>query len=206
MIWESGPWKKALWKIADRLEQAGRRRITEVRQVRIEQDVMNGAYLIRKLMDSHKLSREVVALKLKSGFYRRIGDRIPDLMNWHHIDRFYDLEGPPKDKPLGSRSFVNQVIHSYIFMLTADEDQNLNGILVTSDTMREKGLYQIDLTEMLRIFREVAQDDVVSARYTRGQDGQFVYELSRHGPSLEEMFPNGRLESIIQAASRSKSA
>jgi hypothetical protein len=137
----------------------------------VEQELFIAGYIVRKLLDANKLSDEVESITLHAMRSTRTG-RIPDLMNWHHIDKFYDLACPVAVN-VGLRCFCDQLIHSFIFVVDASSS-GLKGFHVASDRERSSGLLRFDIQEVVDVMQRVADDDVVESESIRDESGQWM--------------------------------
>jgi hypothetical protein len=160
------------------------RRWPESSLARVEMDIMNAAYAMRKLVEA----RTKVPLSVRDQeidvvkYPRTSAEGDPDAMNWHHIEHWYDFEAGVADH-LSVIDLCNQVIHSWIFV-TAHEDEGkggLSGILVSSDRKRKTTLYHVALDDLLAVLRSFAEKDVASLRMERDNSGQWrvIEALSR---------------------------
>jgi hypothetical protein len=98
--------------------------------MQMEKAVFLSAFIIRKLIDSNRLSKEVE----KSGtpvqiHLLRDPDAAPDSMNWEKIDDFYDLDhAEMRSVPL--RELVNWPIHSFTLLIDVQSD-HAGGLIPT---------------------------------------------------------------------------
>ncbi len=137
MIWDSVPWKEDLLRVADSLERrTTQRRWCERTSFLVERDVMNGAYALRKLNEARKISDELAAETFAAREHLLLG-RPVDIWNRHDFYEHYDMEHP-QPVQLALADFYNQVIHSWVWMLSgAEEPPHLfDGIYVSSDRRR----------------------------------------------------------------------
>lgn len=182
MIWDSSPWKYDIGKIAFNLDRrSAQKRWSSSSLARVERDVMVGFYMVRKLVEAKKLSDALVAHSLTLRLHRRIG-RVPDLLNWHHLDRAFELD----QHTVATRSlkFVcDQVVHSYIFMVSTVDQGGLDGFFLASDRQRADGLFYLSADEAVRALLSVANDDIWQAEYVRQADGQL--KIAAFGPPPE---------------------
>jgi hypothetical protein len=166
VIWESHVWKADLLKRAASLRRrGGQRRWPEASLVRVEQDLMLGVYAVRKLREAGKLTDSVVRRQLQfTRFQPNAGIKITRL-NWHHIDRHYDLQRGTRCTK-GLVYFCDQIIHSYVFMASFSDSGQLDGFLFVSDRDRARGLWHAGLGEVVATFDAVAMDNVSGFRAT----------------------------------------
>ena len=193
MIHESYYWRNELIKISKRTK----RKIqyekvwSNLEYSKFEKDIMFGFYIIRKLLESNKLSSDFNSLKLECKVYPSNGNLIT-LMNKHHFHECYELNSEKVEKK-ELRFFINQFVHSYIFspiIDLADEneaeklnDENLNeeeyyemygnaskelkGIFFNSDDNKNKFIFKIDILTIIELFRKVGNCHVtkIEMRY-----------------------------------------
>jgi hypothetical protein len=152
-----------------------------VQNMQMEKAVFLSAFIIRKLIDSDRLSKQVE----KSGtpveiHLLRDPDAAPDSMNWEKIDDFYDLDhAEMRSVPL--RELVNWLIHSFTLRIDARSD-HAGGLIPTgfwcnSDRTRRRELVRIDWTDYKELLRRVIHDDVVEWSFER--DGFGTYKERR---------------------------
>lgn len=160
MIWDSVPWKNDLARFAKALDKRkAQLRWTQVSSARLEQEFFFSAFAIRKLIEAKKLSDEVLKVTIKANEHKPVG-RLVDLMNWHKIDKLYDLERHTTRHFL-LEAYCNQIIHSFIFIPVLQENaEGLMGIYVSSDREKGKGLFYFDLEDIKKMLEYVASDDI----------------------------------------------
>jgi hypothetical protein len=176
MIWESQPWKVALRQDVRSLRRLADAPVTDKRTMKYERTLFLAAFSIRKLIEANKLTDRVARINIKC---RRIPvldeDRIPDRLNWHRIEAFYDLS-KPEVRSIPLKAFTNQIIHSFIFIPEVQtDDGQLSGFLVSSDFDRKKCLYQFEFEDILQIIEAVATDDIVQALWERDANGELQF-------------------------------
>ena len=199
VIWDSGPWKQELVRTVDRCEreyqQLSRQRALpdweqRVHHQRAEKAVFLSAFIIRKLMDSLRLSVEVEDGVIEVLRYplRNMGDA-PHSTNWDRIHEFYDLDSPRRnDVPV--RHLINWIIHSFVFLLEVRSDlaggQVFEAFYVNSDRTRKSDLLRIHWAEYRGLIDEVAADHIVEMITFRNVRGDEVQLRSRSHLSLAE--------------------
>ncbi|MEV0271440.1 hypothetical protein AB0H43_21900 [Hamadaea sp. NPDC050747] len=205
MIWDSVPWKGDLLRVADSLERrTSQRRWSERTAFLIERDVMNGAYAVRKLVEARKISDELAAETVTAREHLLVG-RPVDIWNRDKFYKYYDMEHPqPVELPLAD--FCNQVIHSWVWMLSgAEEPPHLfNGIYVSSDRKRKSRVYFFAADVLVRVFRAVAHDDIVSSVMQRDSNGDMhIVKASRELP-LDLAIPDDVLRMLPPAETQAQ--
>jgi len=74
---------------------------------------------------------------------------------------------------LSLESFCNQIIHSWVWMLSADgEPRRFDGIYVCSDKERHTGIYYVGVDALVQVFRTVGLDDIVELRWEMDDQGE----------------------------------
>ena len=178
MIWESSFWKNELEKIAAAITRRchHQRRWPEVALAKLEREVMIGSFIVRKLMDSNKITTVLSNSDVEISHYPFNGEHAPDHFNWHNIERFYDVESR-SDSKLPLREVCNQLIHSFVFLPVLDEtSRHLAGILCSSDRRRYAYLYEIEAKKLVDVFHSVAISYPTKMAASRGANGQWKME------------------------------
>lgn len=179
MISDSIPWKDELLKIADSLEQrTTQQRWLERTSFLVERDVMVAAYAIRRLLEARKISDELAMIPVTVMRHSLIG-KPADVMTRNEFDEHYDMH-QPEPVQLTITEFCNQVIHSWVWMLSATEHRphRFDGIFVSSDWAKKRHIYIFDVETLVRVFRGVGSDDVVSIRYRQDEQGWHFDKVS----------------------------
>lgn len=157
MIWESSYWKDDLLRQAKMLRfRVQHKRWSESSSAKLEQTLMVGFYAVRKLIESKKLTDSLTSKAIQVTEFAAASKPV-HLYNWHHIDRLYKLDTPKKAK-IDLLSLCHQFVHSYIFLLSFDEDRKLQGVFVTSDRKRSSCLYHIEVQKVIDIFEQVGHN------------------------------------------------
>lgn len=139
-----------------------------------EEAIMSGAFAIRKLTESEKLSEEVKGLTLEclvhppiermAPEFSGVGRIWPSFFDREKVDEYFDMDSSAEEA-IRIRDFLNQVIHSLVFELVISEHEGLGSLLVCSDlrVKRDEGLLSISATEIVKAFALVASDDPVQS-------------------------------------------
>jgi hypothetical protein len=168
MIWESGPWKRELERLAASLtRRKQQKRWYESSDAKLEREVFYAAYAVRKLLDACKISDEVEALRIEATAYMPTG-RVIDIMNWDRIQKLYDLS-KGTSRTISLRGFCDQIIHSFIFMpcFVDEYSANLAGVYIASDHQMEKSLLYFDIDEIIKTLQAVVVDGIAVAEWKR---------------------------------------
>jgi hypothetical protein len=185
MIWESHYWKDELLSNAKLLERLSRtKRRSEFVSFKIERAVFVSAFIIRKLWEAQKLSSSWQAVAVRCSAFKR-KERVPDLMNWHQVERFYRLDSP-KSERMTALELCNRIIHSFIFVENEKEDGALSGFFFASDHTKARGLWFVSWEELVRIFSEAGNNYPSRSHMVRhGETGEWVV-WSGHGDPPRE--------------------
>ena len=159
MIGESRYWKAELLRLATRLVRA-RAHLPAMRAstyVSVEKAVILGAFVIRKLADSNKLSDSNKDMLLHVRRMAASGKPVT-LMNNHRLDELYNFRKTERCT-LPLRDFCNQAIHSYILAAYVERSgRRIVGVYVASDRQRARGLFAVPLSELVRAFKRTGND------------------------------------------------
>ncbi len=184
MIFESSYWKDDLLKIAERMKRRQvQKRWTERSLANLEKDVFIAFYSIRKLFEARKLSINVTDSPVNLTSYKAISE--VTRLNKHKIDEKFDLSNGSDEKQ--KLIFLcNQLIHSYIFEIGVEEETNgLSSIFFCSDRERNRKLYQLELSELLRILESVGTDYPTAYMWTY-EDNEKDYRVVSYSGSEDE--------------------
>ena len=185
MIGDSVPWKEALGRIAVDVERrAGQKRWTDRTGFLVERDVMVASFAMRKLLDTPgKISDEASAEYVQVLSHPLVGQQ-PDFWSRHEFWEMFDLEQGTHER-ISVREFCNRVIHSVVFSFNGSEEppHRLEGIFVASDWSSRRSLTYIEVSELVRVLRIYAVDDVAYMTMHRDADGSMhVTSASRERP------------------------
>jgi hypothetical protein len=174
MIFDSGPWKSDLLATATWLDKVRiNQRNYERNLFRVEKEVFNGFYAVRKLLDTFKVTDKTKAKTFNLKWSRQI--RTVDYQNWHHLEKNFDLKATHKETR-NIRFLCDQFIHSYVFIPRLGTSGRLSGFYISSDRMRHEKLYFISARQVLSVFRTVGRDDPTQAYGQRDPvTGQFNF-------------------------------
>ena len=160
---ESVYWKEVLAKIANSIRPSKRPvRWTERARCVVERDLMIGVFMIRRLIELHKVSSATRDM-LMSVFSCPSRGKPVHFMNAHQIDEVYDLgkERAQVKKPL---YVSNQFIHAYTSYVVRDKSRDWSDVYIVSDYDRNTCIWRIPIPEVRRLFRVAAGDDVREMR------------------------------------------
>jgi hypothetical protein len=202
MMWESGPWKLELYRLVLRCERQFNQlsRVPHkdwwedaVQTMQMEKAVFLSAFIVRKLIDSNRLSMQVEESQTQVQIHPLLDpDVAPDSMNWEKIERFYDLDhAQVRSVPL--RQLVNWLIHSFTFLIDVRSD-HAGGLVPTgfwcnSDRTRRSRktpgggilpgeLVRVGWTDYKELLRRAIHDDVLEISFHRDGHGGYVERRS----------------------------
>jgi hypothetical protein len=167
---ESYYWKKDLLKYSKQFNPVSKPpRWSERLQVNFEKDVIIAFFMIRKLIESTKLSSQTI--EYKAQIFRSPCVKKVNNMNFWDIDELYDLE---KEESIAKdvNFLCNQLIHGGATFAYREKDRNWGGIYTCSDFERDKYVYKIPLFEIIKIL-EIAGNDYpvkITMTYTEPKD------------------------------------
>jgi hypothetical protein len=166
MIWESAIWKNDLLSCAKRIRKLIQRRSPSERAIaNLEKDVFMGFYIIRKLIEAHKVSTANEQMLLSCRKHPAKGKRVT-FRNWHRIDELYNFPGGSEHRE-SLRFFCNQIIHSYVFMpITTAKTGPVASIVFSSDRDRQKHLYELSIRDIVNTFELIGNDYPANVRMT----------------------------------------
>jgi len=181
MIFESHPWKKDILAAAKFLKWASTaaREWDEERDYEFEKSVFVGAYAIRKLLDSYKVTDKTAGLSVPVSLYNKRKGAKPDILNRYDLHKLYVLTHPKKEQ-LPLRDICNQFIHSFIFVAShrSRKGQQIpTGLFFASDRFKEAGVYWLSLHRLTLVFGAVGRDHVTSAHWEASAAGPWRVSL-----------------------------
>ncbi|KIX16002.1 hypothetical protein [Dethiosulfatarculus sandiegensis] len=167
MIWESGPWKEEIARIAVSLKKRkGQKRWYEPSYVNFEKEIFFAAYFIRKLQEAHKISDEIKTHTIKASEFKPT-KRPVDIMNRYKIEELYNLSNP-SGCSLSLMEFCNQIIHSFVFIPSfIDPPLRLDGFFVTSDRKKEISLFHFKIDNVIELLLKISNDCIVYCKMLR---------------------------------------
>jgi hypothetical protein len=175
VINDSVPWREQLWRSADELDRRKtQRRWTDRTSFLVEREIMVGCYGIRKLHEARRVSDALAACKWEVTRHVLTSARRPDIWARATPWEYYDLPHGTSAM-LSITELCNQVIHSYIWMLSATEAEDFDGIYVASDRQRLSGLFFVPVDRFIELFRAVGSEDISYLHLQRDANGDLQY-------------------------------
>jgi hypothetical protein len=137
----------------------------------VEGFVMRSALALRKLLDRRVLSDEVLNSSWRVGRYAcvtRPGPRFwfdgtIDLVNFHHVVRYYALDRPGSEQML-LKKLTNQLLHSFVFVVWPRPNDVLpddTRFFFNSDESKNEWLYEMTVGAFKRAVEAVVTDEAV---------------------------------------------
>jgi hypothetical protein len=154
MIQDSFYWKQSLLRQATILHEKLEQRVWRNSSFgKIEQSIMMGSFIVRKLAESSKISDKLYQHPLDMGAYPATG-KLVMLLNRHKIIELYEVKGGTNvTEPL--QYVVNQIIHSFVFEFVFEGSNKIFGVVFNSDRSKSKLLYMLPLARHYRRFHQM---------------------------------------------------
>ena len=175
---ESRYWKEELVRIAKTLKPVRKPpRWSERGVCVVERDLMIGFFIIRRLIELHKVSPQTRDFNMEVYSCPSQGTNVT-LMNNHRIEEHYDLENEILEikKPL---YMSNQFIHAYTSFVNRDETRNWSEVFIVSDFDRNDCIWRVPIPIIQALF-ELASDDYptyIAWRFDKKKDDYKVVKI-----------------------------
>lgn len=153
---ESRYWKEELARISKSLRPSKKPpRMTKRIICSTERDLMIGFFIMRRLIELHKVSSKTANQKISAFSYDTI-----ESVNWVSKFSLADNYNWSKETLLVKPAFyfANQFIHAYLSQLLRDSQRNWSDILIVSDFDRMDRIWRIPVSEIIRVFEIAATD------------------------------------------------
>ncbi len=154
---ESCYWKEELHRIARSIRPVSKPpRYSERAHCIVERDLMIGFFILRRLIELHKVSTTTRDQVLSVFSYRTRGGNVTH-RNKFDLKEIYDLdrEVPAIRNPA---YIANQFIHAYTSLVARDETRNWSDVFAVSDYDRNDCIWRVPIPEIRRIFLTAAED------------------------------------------------
>lgn len=148
---ESVYWKESLHSIAQSLKPVKNPpRFSERRLCTVERDIMIGFFIVRKLIETHKLGSKSRDLNMNV-FSHACTKTDPTWFDNFDFWEAYDMDNERREqkKPL---YLANQFIHCVTSYPTRGADRNWEDIFVMSDYARKTCIWRVPISEVRRLF------------------------------------------------------
>lgn len=153
---ESCYWKETLAQYAKKFKHKTKPpRWSERSEINFEKDIVISMFMVRWLAERYKLSSNTTKLSLQIFRSPCIG-KVSNL-NRCSIDALYDFKR--EEMVAQNTIFVcNQLIHSGVMYAYRDKNRNWDGVKVCSDYERQKYVYRIPVSEVIKVLETAAND------------------------------------------------
>ncbi|MSQ14820.1 MAG: hypothetical protein EXR50_03030 [Dehalococcoidia bacterium] len=148
--------------------------------IAVEKFAFMVGFIIRKLVESKKLSDEFERTSVPVKAYIRRRDHII-MRSWdrNDVSRFYDLENH-RQSLLSIIKLCNALIHSHAFVTVFDgEVAKPDGILFNSDRTKNHELLFVSLDDLMKVTWAAVNDDVVTMQITLRDNDEEIIKKSR---------------------------
>jgi hypothetical protein len=168
MAIESLYWKEELTRIAKLIRPVARpKRWSERAVCTVERDVMIGCFIVRRLIELHKVSSRVAKLQL--GVFSVPVIKDVNKMSRFSIEENYDWKVEKAESKAVSY-ICNQCIHAYVSVVTRATDRNWSDLFVVSDYDRNSVIWRIPFSILIQLFETAAKDWPASHAMTYDDD------------------------------------
>ncbi|MBN8521599.1 MAG: hypothetical protein J0L77_06875 [Alphaproteobacteria bacterium] len=156
MVIESKYWREDLVQYAKKFKPKIKpKRWSERNLVNFEKDIIVSMFMVRMLAERHKVSSNTTKLGLK--IFRSPCIKKVNYRNQYSVDELYDFE--KEESVTKDVIFVcNQLIHSGAMFAYRNENRNWDGVIACSDFERQKYVYRIPLSEVIKLLETAAND------------------------------------------------
>ena len=167
MAIESRYWKEELARIALLLRPVSKpRRWTERAVCTVERDLMIGFFMVRRMIELHKISGRLSKSRLKI-FSTPATQRVTVMNRYEFFDN-YRWSAEKQEQKLIT-DVCNQCIHSYLSRVERGADRNWCDLYVVSDYDRNKFIWRIPIAAIRDLFISVSRDYPSSSRVSYNQ-------------------------------------
>ena len=167
MIHESTPWKRELRRSASMLSTWRRKPHTELGYVLLEKHVFLSAFIVRKLVDSHKVTDALRVRPVEARFFPAKKDvlgGVTSAAGKAFLDDVYDLE-TSEVRSISVRDLVNQIIHSFFFAIVPGDAEE-TFLFFNSDRTKGEFVIELPMSCYAQLLRGIARDRVRSFSIT----------------------------------------
>jgi hypothetical protein len=180
MLHESHSWKRELKKLKSQLVRLSEAALNEhVPEFNIERPILYSAIVVRRLVESWKVTDATRALKYSIETYPPRPERQGALMRLTmkgDIDVEFDLSKPQ----LGSMDaweITSELLHSGFINWEVDEKSYFVGIYLASKRNQAIRLIHFQLTAYLQLLNSIIEDRVTGSRSLVDQKGRLTLEI-----------------------------
>jgi len=191
MVRESHPWKEELLKISSSIKsRLSQKRWAQRSSFLFEKEIFVSFYIIRKLIESKTLSSQNLKLKIKclSVPSTKYG---ATYFNEHNLERLFDFTKIREIK-IELNALCNQIIHSYVFEPTFDDEFNLVGFFVSSDEKRNEILYIFLIEDIIKVMNIIGNDypNALASLYNSNSKDYIIIQSMIETPADERIHEN----------------
>lgn len=162
---ESCYWKEELHRIASLIRPvANPKRWSERHHCTVERDIMIGFFIVRRLIELHKVSTAIRDFRMDVYSVPNRGKDVTRI-NRGDVDSLYDFTREQKQakKPL---YLSNQFIHAYTSFVARDDARNWDSMFVVSDFDRNNCIWRVPVSAIRSLFEAAAHDYPHSMSFT----------------------------------------
>ncbi len=148
---------------------------SEKGQVNFEKDMVVAFFIIRTLIDNHKFSLKTLNHKLI--IYRCPCIKEVNNINYWNIRDLYDLDSE-EEVEKGVRFICNQLIHGDALYAYREKDRNWGGVHACSKRERQKFVYRIPVSEVIKLLKIAGNDYLISmSKIYSGEEKDYVVKI-----------------------------
>jgi hypothetical protein len=162
---ESCYWKEELRRISKLVRPVTKpRRWTERAHCIVERDLMIGFFIIRRMIELHKVSPKTKNFNMEVYSFRNRGKKVT-ILNRGDLDTLYDLDNERREikQPF---YMSNQFIHAYLSFISRNEKRNWDSVFIVSDFDRNDCIWRVPIECIRDLFDVASRDYVHSGSYT----------------------------------------
>jgi len=173
MITESSFAKNKIIEYAKEIESVfNKHRISNTKIYNLEISIFNGMFLIRKLIESHKISDHISQKKIKIKAYKIIKKN--ESVNYKFNEKYYDVKNP-QNKNISLKNLTNQFIHSFHCVMEPFSYAEEKDIIIyfCSDYDKGKELYSILASQLKEEFYNIGNNypqEMIIKKYEKSID------------------------------------
>lgn len=166
---ESRFWKRDLLKFAKYLKELKEiKRWTEGTQVLFEKKVIINFFIIRKLIETNKISDSLQKKKYKLSVFPKSGQKLTTI-NYMWIHEQYNLN-KTEIKSKGVKFICNQLIHS-LTIFAQTENDIWDRVIMTSDFKKNDWLYVLEVETIIEIMNDFGNNYPREIRHVLNKAG-----------------------------------
>jgi hypothetical protein len=167
MIFEGHPWKQELGRLLSSLSKWSSKPESSRAEFYIQRAVFISAFVMRKLMENRKLTDAVRDRSIRCNAFRPlrpISGRISTFAGLANVTDDYDMQ-KPEQITMSSFDLMSEIMHSYVFKIVLDDQDQMVSFLVNSYNKRDDRLLEIDRKSFEKILTDAIGDRVESMTF-----------------------------------------